>query len=225
MAAGLWEGWSWDVQERHGSRPPTGACASAQPVGPCLSRFPFAEYAGGEGPLWGVGPFGECLDLTPSRRHGGVFGVDTDPAGGAVVFPGQRLAGIDCFTVVLWARQNPALDGVNPRLAMTETGWDLLPAPRGIVLSFLAGDEKKTTANLSVVPSERGRVPGVADWRFTAVAVDREVVRGYLGGLSGEPVAATSCRARGSGRGAPQASTRKVITGARPESLSAAASR
>lgn len=148
----------------------------------------FAAYAPGEGPTYDVSPFGLCVDFTAASRHGGVFGADVSPAGGAVVFPGSGLRDLDCFTVTVWARQRPSAEGVSARLAMTETGWDLMPGARGMVLSFLEGDEKKTTASLSAAPSARGRVPAASEWRFTAVAVDREVVRGYLGGVGQEPV-------------------------------------
>jgi hypothetical protein len=149
----------------------------------------FAEYAPGEGPLYDLAPFGEGVDFTRASRHGGTLGEHATPAGGAVVFPGDRLAGIDCFTIVVWARQNPTVEGVSARLAMTETGWDLLPAPRGVALSFLEGGEKKTNASLNAAPFDRGRLPALTDWRFTAVAVGRETVCGYLGGLTTEPVA------------------------------------
>jgi len=144
----------------------------------------FAEYAPGEGPVWDLSPFGEGVDFTASCRHGGTFGEHTTPAGGAVVFPGDRLAGIDVFTVVVWARQNPAQDGASARLAMTETGWDLLPGASGVSLSFLADEDRKTNASLNPAPFDRGRVPATTEWRFTAVAVDQDTIRGYLGGLT-----------------------------------------
>jgi hypothetical protein len=143
-----------------------------------------AEYAAEEGPVYDVSPFGVCIDLTRAARHGGVFGKDVSPAGGALVFPGERLVNLECFTVVVWARQNPDAEGVSARLAMTETGWDLLPTSRGVALSFLHEAEKKTTATLNAAPFERGRVPLPTDWRFTALAIDREVVRGCLGGVT-----------------------------------------
>ena len=146
------------------------------------------EYAEGEGPLWDASALGGCVDLTRASRHGGEFGTDVSRTGGAVVFPGDQLVDIDCFTVVLWARQNPTKNGINSRLAMTETGWDLLPNSRGVGLSFLAGGMKKTNAGLSVPASARGRVPALTDWRFIAVAVDRDTVRGCLGGLTREVV-------------------------------------
>lgn len=148
----------------------------------------FVEYAEGEGPLWDACPLGGCLDLTRASRHGGALGADTGPAGGAVVFPGDQLANLDCFTVVVWARQNPTKEGVSSRLAMTETGWDLLPTTGGVALSFLGENEKKTTASLAIPPFERGRVPALTDWRFTAVAVDPNTVSGCLGGLTGDVV-------------------------------------
>jgi hypothetical protein len=147
------------------------------------------EYAAGEGPLYDVSPFGECVDFTQASRHGGVLSEDVAPAGGAVVFPGERLVNLDTFTLVVWARQNPVAMGVSARLAMTETGLDLLPTPYGIALSFLSSQDQKTTASLNVEGADRGRLPAVSDWRFTAVAVDQERAYGYLGGLTTEPVA------------------------------------
>lgn len=149
----------------------------------------FAEYAAGQGPLYDLTPVGECIDFTQASRHGGALGEDTAPAGGAVVFPGDRLVGIDTFTVIAWIRQNPAVEGVSARLAMTATGWDVLPSARGLSLSFLAGEDKKTSVSLQVAPFDRGRLPAASDWRFAAMAVGAETVHGYLGGIAAEPVA------------------------------------
>lgn len=150
----------------------------------------FIEYAPGEGPVWDVSPFGEGVDLTAASRHGGTFGEHTTPAGGAVVFPGDRLTGLSAFTVAVWARQSPGIDGVSARLAMTETGWDLMPGANGLSISFLEGGEKKTSASLNVAPFDRGRVPALSEWRFTAVTVDAETIRAYLGGLGNQDLVA-----------------------------------
>ena len=56
-----------------------------------------AVYAPGEAAVFDDGALGECLDFTQASRHGGVFGQDTTPAGGAVVFPGDKLAGLETF--------------------------------------------------------------------------------------------------------------------------------
>ncbi len=147
------------------------------------------EYVPGEGPVWDLSPFGLCVDLTAAGRHGGVLAQDTAPAGGAVVFPAARLRGSECFTVVLWARQNPGAEGVNARLAMTETGWDLLPTAQGLAVSFPSAEGQKTTVGLTAAPGDRGRLPPPTAWRFVAVSAGAETVRSWLGGLTGDPVA------------------------------------
>lgn len=140
------------------------------------------EYAPEEGPIWDVSPLGTCVDFTRTSRHGGAV-EQREPAGGAVVFPGEGLRDIATFTIVLWARQNPAAEGPHTRLAMTETGWDLMPSVRGVGLGFLDDEGNKTFANLNAAPFARGRVPQATEWRFLAVAVDTDTLRGCIGGL------------------------------------------
>lgn len=145
----------------------------------------FMEYAPGEGPVWDVSPLGTCVDFTRASRQGGAV-EQREPAGGAVVFPGEGLRDIATFTIVLWARQNPLAEGSSARLAMTETGWDLMPGARGVILGFLDDEGKKTFATLNAAPFARGRIPQNDEWRFLAVAVDTDTLRGCIGGLDRE---------------------------------------
>ncbi|OGV82408.1 MAG: hypothetical protein A3K19_04070 [Lentisphaerae bacterium RIFOXYB12_FULL_65_16] len=146
-----------------------------------------AVYAPGEAAVFDDGALGECLDFTQASRHGGVFGQDTTPAGSAVVFPGDKLAGLETFTIMLWARQNPTADGVSARLGMTESGWDWTPAVNGLSISFGSGQDK-AGHTFKYKAMERAKFPPLTDWRFNAVVVDKDTVRGYLGGLGLPPV-------------------------------------
>ncbi len=143
----------------------------------------FVDYVPGEGALYDPGPFGECLDLTGAKRFGGRL-EEMTPTGGAVVFSGRELAGIETFTLMLWARQNPLFEGINARLAFAQYGWDWLPGPSGTVISLGSG-EAKVSHSLRVAFMDRGEVPPADAWRFYAVVVDRDKVRGYVGGLTG----------------------------------------
>jgi hypothetical protein len=134
-------------------------------------------YAPGEEPAFGYGPFGRCLDLTSSSRHGGTTAQDA-PAGGAALFKDPALDALDAFTLVLWARQNPLTPGPAPaRLLQKPGAWDLLPNASGLTLS-LGNDPGKTSYTLT----GKARLNLTADWCFFAVAVSPHTVAAYTGG-------------------------------------------
>ncbi len=143
----------------------------------------FVDHVAGQEALYGPCPWGECLDLTNSARHGG-GPDDTSLAGGPVRLPGGKLTGLGTFTIVLWARRQPGADGVNARYAHTDRGWDLLPSTHGLSLG-LGAEAAKRSHNLNPGPRQRPLVPAESDWRFVAVAVDETAVRGWLAGLTG----------------------------------------
>jgi hypothetical protein len=176
------------------------AAAQAADVPRPLVDLPFAGSLGNAGSLGGEATItthvpaeaaafedwrlGGCLDLTAASRHGGAAGIDTSPAGSSVVFKSDKLAGLDAFSIVVWSRQAPAVEGPSPRLAWADRGWDLVPAPRGFSLSLaLSG----SMTPFSFVPPrtfrDRLAFPAADEWRFTAVTVGSGTVRGYLGGL------------------------------------------
>ena len=112
---------------------------------------------------------GGCLDLTAASRHGGAAGVDTSPAGSSLVFKNEKLAGLEAFSVLVWSRQEPGVEGVNARLTWADRGWDLTPARRGFSVSIaLSG----SMTPFFFVPrfSFRDRVgfPAADEWRLTA---------------------------------------------------------
>jgi hypothetical protein len=131
---------------------------------------------------------GGCLDLTAASRHGGAAGVDTSPAGSSLVFKNEKLAGLEAFSVLVWSRQEPGVEGVNARLTWADRGWDLTPARRGFSVSIaLSG----SMTPFFFVPrfSFRDRVgfPAADEWRLTAFTVGSGTVRGFEGGLHRPP--------------------------------------
>ncbi|MBM3889885.1 MAG: LamG domain-containing protein, partial [Verrucomicrobia bacterium] len=141
----------------------------------------FKTYAPGEDAGFDFGPFGRCLDLTASSRHGGA-GAKQPPAGAAVVFRHEALDKLDTFTITLWSRQSPLAHGSNARLLTKENSWDLLPAAGGASLALGPG-AGKVSYNLTGKTREK-----LEDrWRFTAVVVGPESIRVYTGG-PGQPL-------------------------------------
>jgi len=141
-----------------------------------------------EAAVFDEGPLGACLDLTAASRHGGKPGVDTSPAGSSVVFKNEKLAGLDAFSVVMWSRQEPGVEGMNARLTWTDRGWDLAPAPRGFSVSIaLSG----SMTPFPFVPRfsfrDRAPFPSTDEWRLTAFTVGSGTVRGFQGGLHRPP--------------------------------------
>ncbi len=133
-------------------------------------------YAPDEGPLFGFGPFGRCLDLTAASRHGGSTPQDP-PAGGAALFSDPALDALDAFTLVLWARQNPATPASAPARLLHKPGaWDLMPHPGGLTL-MLGPDPGKVAYTL--VGSARFKL--TAEWRCFAVSVTPRTVTAYTG--------------------------------------------
>ncbi len=136
----------------------------------------FVTYSPGEEPFYGFGPFGRCLDLTAASRHGGTTPQDA-PAGGAALFNDPALDGLDAFTLVLWARQNPVTPGTAPARLLHKPGaWDLLPHPAGVTL-MLGPDPSKTAYTLA--GDQRFKL--TAAWRCFAVAVSPHTVAAYTG--------------------------------------------
>ncbi len=137
----------------------------------------FETYAPGEEPFYGFGPFGRCLDLTAASRHGGTTPQDAR-AGGAVRFKDSALHSLDAFTIVLWARQNPAaLSGTAPARLLHKPGaWDLMPHPAGVTL-MLGPDPQKTAYPLAV--SQRLKLTDA--WRCFAVAASPQKIAAYTG--------------------------------------------
>lgn len=141
-----------------------------------------------EAAVFDEGPLGACLDLTAASRHGGTLGVDTSPAGSSVVFKNEKLADLDAFSVVMWSRQVPGVDGVNPRLAWADRGWDLTPAPRGFSLSLaLSGSMTPFFFAPRFTFRDRAPFPSTDEWRLTAFTVGSGTVQGFLGGLGRPP--------------------------------------
>ena len=136
----------------------------------------FETYAPGEEPFYGFGPFGRCLDLTAALRHGGTTPQDAS-AGGAARFKDSALDGLDAFTLVLWARQNPATPGTAPARLLHKPGaWDLMPHPAGVIL-ILGPDPGKTAYTLA----GGVRFKLTEAWRCFAVAVSPHTVAAYTG--------------------------------------------
>ncbi len=178
----------------------TPAAALAADVAQPLVDLPFAGSLGNAGSLGGEAMItthvpaeaaafedwrlGGCLDLTAASRHGGAAGVDTSPAGSSVVFKSDKLAGLDAFSILIWSRQAPVVEGPSPRLAWAGGGWDLVPVPRGFSVS-LALSGSMTPFSFVAPRTFRDRLafPAAAEWRFTAVTVGSGTVCGYLGGL------------------------------------------
>jgi hypothetical protein len=141
-----------------------------------------------EAAVFDEGALGACLDLTAASRHGGTLGVDTSPAGSSVVFKNEKLADLDAFSVVMWSRQVPGVDGVNPRLAWADRGWDLTPAPRGFSLSLaLSGSMAQFFFAPRFTFRDRAPFPSTDEWRLTAFTVGSGTVQGFLGGLQRPP--------------------------------------
>lgn len=180
------------------------AVARAADAAPPLVDLPFAGNFRNEGSLGGEakltapvpaeaavfdeGAIGGCLDLTAASRHGGTVDVDTSPAGSSVVFKNEKLAGLDAFSVFMWSRQVPGVDGANPRLAWADRGWDLTPAPRGFSLSIaLSGSMAQFFFAPRFTFRDRAPFPSVDEWRLTAFTVGSGTVQGFLGGLHRPP--------------------------------------
>ena len=81
----------------------------------------FRAFAPSEGPFFGFGPFGRCLDLTAASRHGGAAPEDP-PAGGAAIYHDSALDALDTFTIMMWARQNPLAPGNAPARLLHKPG-------------------------------------------------------------------------------------------------------
>lgn len=146
------------------------------------------QHAPDQGAAFDEGPLGGCLDLTAASRHGGLQGVDTSPAGTSAVFTSDKLAGLDEFSILVWSRQAPAVEGLSARLAWVDRGWDLIPMPRGVSLRLdLAGNGSSFNFQRSNFRDHAG-FPGADEWRFAAVTVGGGTVRGYLGGLHRPPL-------------------------------------
>jgi hypothetical protein len=133
-------------------------------------------YAPGEDPLYGIGPFGRCLDLTAASRHGGTTPKDP-PSGGAALYRDPALDALDSFTLVFWARQNPLTPGNAPARLLHKPGaWDLMAHPAG--LSLLLGPD---ATKVSYILSGKTRLNLTAHWCFFAVAVSPQSVAAYTG--------------------------------------------
>ncbi len=143
----------------------------------------FKTYGKGETPLFDRGPLAACLDLTTASRYGGEAANDA-PAGGAVLYQHEALSRLETFTVVLWARRNPAPSGQNARLLTKGNAWDLMPTSRGFSLG-LTDDKGKTRYSLAA----KTNVVAETDWHCLMIVVAPSVVRGYLGGMTGDLVA------------------------------------
>ncbi len=143
----------------------------------------FKTYAAGEDPGFDGGPFGRCLDLTAASRHGGT-GVQEPPAGGTVIFRHEALDRLESFTLMLWSRQNPLVQGPSARLVSKDNAWDLLPSAGGVSLGLGLG-----AAKVTYELSGKSRDKMEDRWRFTAVVVGPDRVRAYIGGL-GQPLVA-----------------------------------
>ena len=180
------------------------AAGQAADVSPPLVDLPFASSLHNAGSLGGEATItthvpaeaaafedwrlGGCLDFTAASRHGGTLGVDTSPAGSSAVFKSDKLTGLEAFSIVMWSRQEPGVEGVNARLTWADRGWDLTPARRGFSVSIaLSG----SMTPFFFVPrfSFRDRVgfPAADEWRLTAFTVGSGTVRGFEGGLHRPP--------------------------------------
>ena len=135
-------------------------------------------YAPGEEPLYGLGPFGRCIDLTAAARHGGTTPKDP-PSGGAALFRDSALDALDSFTLVLWARQNPLTPGNAPARLLHKPGaWDLMAHSSGLTL-LLGSDATKAPYAMT----GKTKVKLSSDWCFFALSVTPQTVAAYTGGL------------------------------------------
>ncbi|MFM8413907.1 MAG: LamG-like jellyroll fold domain-containing protein, partial [Planctomycetota bacterium] len=134
------------------------------------------------------GAIGGCLDLTAASRPGGRQGIDMSPAGTSAVFTSDKLSGIEKFSILVWSRQAPAVEGLSARLAWVDRGWDLIPIARGFSLRLELAGSGSSFAFLRSTFRDRAGFPAADDWRFTAVTVGGGTVRGYLGGLHRPPL-------------------------------------
>ena len=135
----------------------------------------FHTYASGEEPIFGFGPFGRALDLTAAARHGGPSPEDP-PSGGALIFNDVALDSLESFTLVLWARRNPLLNGVNARLLQKPNAWDLMAHPSGLSLALGPGASKVT-----YTLTGKNKLNLCDNWCFFAVAVTPQAVSAFVG--------------------------------------------
>jgi hypothetical protein len=135
----------------------------------------FQTYAPGEGPVFGLGPFGRCLDLTAAARHGGTTPKDP-PAGGAVLFRNTAVDALGSFTLTFWVRQNPLEQGPNARLLHKPGAWDVMAHPSGVSL-WLGPDATKVPYTLT----GKARLNLSSTWCFFAVAVTPQKVAAFVG--------------------------------------------
>ncbi len=165
--------------------PFTGSLRNAGSLG---GEATLTAHVPAEAAVFDEGPLGACLDFTAASRHGGAAGVDTSPAGSSVVFRNEKLAGLKAFSVVMWSRQAPGVEGVNARLTWADRGWDLTQAPRGFSVS-IATSGSMTLFSFVTRFGFRDRVgfPAADEWRLTAFTVGSGTVRGFQGGLHRPP--------------------------------------
>lgn len=138
----------------------------------------FKVYAAGQEATWDVSAWGKCVDLTAASRNGGSKPNDP-PSGSSVTFQSPKLAGLNEFTIVLWSRRNPLVDGSIARLLVKDGDWDLIPNQNSLSLS-LGTEPNKTPHNLYLKSFQE--TPG--EWRFTAVSVSADKVTGFGGTLT-----------------------------------------
>lgn len=135
----------------------------------------FHTYAPHEDPLFGFGPFGHSLDLTAAARHGGLSPQD-QPSGGGVIFHDSALDSLESFTLLLWMRQNPLVQGESARLLQKINAWDLMAHPSGLSLALGPGASK-----VNYTFRGRDRLDLCANWCFVAVTVAPQMICAYTG--------------------------------------------
>lgn len=136
----------------------------------------FEEYAAGEGPRFVPGLRGAGVSFLASSRGGG---TGHGAAGGAVTFPGERLAGLEQVTLTLWFK--PVGPNGPARLVYFSNDWDLFVF--GGSIGFKIRHETRDHAR----HTPKGENVAVQErWNFVAVTFDRTTGEaGCYHGLAG----------------------------------------
>ena len=132
-------------------------------TGSLAGEASFEEYAPGEGPRFVPGLRGAGVSFLASSRGGG---TGHSAAGGAVAFPGDRLAGLAQVTLTLWFM--PVGPNGPARLVYFSNDWDLFVF--GECIGFKVRNQTRDHAR----HTPKGENVAVQKrWNFVAVTFDR----------------------------------------------------
>lgn len=157
----------------------TGSCLFAAAPSPIV-EFLFGNHLRNTGSLGGVGEFapapageeihfgtghrGLGLDTRAARRGGG---GDREPAGGAVVFPGEQLPAMESLTIGVWFRPEP---GNSPaRLLYLSNRLDLFLGNTTVGFNLRHGDPPRD--HQMRTPSDQAPVV-LGVWNYLAIVHD-----------------------------------------------------